>query len=257
MERVAFLIEETNERLRCLLNPESLVIRRTAGVRSRRSLGGPLTGTGLTDDPLVYTGGGRTELQLDLLFDVALAGSSITSDDVRELTSPLWNLAENSARNKNFRQPPQVRFLWGKAWDIPGVVVAVAERLEYFTAGGAPQRSWLRMRLLRMTDSTLTVTAAGQPDLEIPAAPTEWPATLEPPAGGWDVHEMIGGAAAGETGEAGGLVGERLDQLAFDYYGDASLWRLLAAANDIDDPFHIDSGTLLQIPTGPDTGGTP
>ena len=28
MERVAFLIEETNERLSCLLNPETLVMRR-------------------------------------------------------------------------------------------------------------------------------------------------------------------------------------------------------------------------------------
>ena len=40
MERVAFLIEETNERLRCLLNPETLVLRRTAGVRPRQSATG-------------------------------------------------------------------------------------------------------------------------------------------------------------------------------------------------------------------------
>ena len=31
MERVAFLIEETGERIACLLNPESLVVRRIAG----------------------------------------------------------------------------------------------------------------------------------------------------------------------------------------------------------------------------------
>src|SRR5438132_13528251 len=95
MERVAFLIEETGVRLGCLLNPEGLVTRRIAGVRRRRSLSGHLTGTQLADDPLLYTGGGRMELELDLLFDVSLAGSSITSDDVRDLTRPLWDLGEN------------------------------------------------------------------------------------------------------------------------------------------------------------------
>ncbi len=39
MERVAFLIEETGERIGCLLNPDSLVIRRSAGVQPRRSAG--------------------------------------------------------------------------------------------------------------------------------------------------------------------------------------------------------------------------
>ena len=60
MERVAFLIEDTNERLSCLLNPENLVVRRIAGVQPRRSAAGQLTGVGLADDPLLYTGGGRT-----------------------------------------------------------------------------------------------------------------------------------------------------------------------------------------------------
>src|SRR5688500_15063738 len=96
MERVAFLIEPGGQRLACLLNPETVVMRRHAGVRRRRSVGGPLTGAGLSDDPLLYTGGGLTELRLDLLFDVSVAGSTVTSEDVRELTGPFWRMAENS-----------------------------------------------------------------------------------------------------------------------------------------------------------------
>ena len=46
MERAAFLIEETNQRIGCLLNPESLVVWRTAGLRSRQSVSGQLTGAG-------------------------------------------------------------------------------------------------------------------------------------------------------------------------------------------------------------------
>ncbi len=161
MERVAFLIEETGERIGCLLNPDSLVIRRSAGVQPRRSAGGQLSGSGLGDDPLLYTGGGKTELEIDLLFDVSLADSSITTDDVRDLTRPLANLAENSGDRDNYIRPPLVRFVWGKSWNVPGIVAAVAERFEQFSAGGAPQRSWLRMRLLRVSDPVTPIAQDG------------------------------------------------------------------------------------------------
>lgn len=151
MERIAFLLEETGERIDCLLNPESFVVRRVAGVQPRRSIGGPLTGAALTDDPLLYTGGGRTELTLDLLFDISLATGPTPLTDVRMLTQPLWNLAENRT-DDNSGKPTLVRFIWGKAWNVPAVVAAVAERYEYFTPEGIPQRSWLRLRLVRVSE---------------------------------------------------------------------------------------------------------
>ena len=72
MERVAFIVEETGERIDCLLNPDTVVVRRHAGLRRRRTAGGIVTGTNLADDPLMATGGGRTELELELLFDVTI-----------------------------------------------------------------------------------------------------------------------------------------------------------------------------------------
>src|SRR5438045_8649977 len=116
MERVAFLLEKTGERIPCLLNPASVVVQRSAGVQSRQSTAGPLTGAALKDDPLLYTGGGTTEILLDLLFDVTLAGSSLMSDDVRDLTRPLTGLAEGSEGDDGYGQVPLVRFVWGKAW---------------------------------------------------------------------------------------------------------------------------------------------
>src|SRR2546426_10403439 len=95
MDRVGFLIEDSGERLGCLLNPETLEIMRVAGVKPRRAAGGLFTGKGLRDDPLLFTGGGTTELKMDLLFDVGLAGSSIQSEDVRDLTGAILQLAEN------------------------------------------------------------------------------------------------------------------------------------------------------------------
>lgn len=90
MERVAFLIEDTGEHLGCLLNPETVVMQRSAGVEPRRSAGGKLSGTGLADDPLLFTGGGHTELRLDLLFDVDLAPALLHVQDVRQMTRPIW-----------------------------------------------------------------------------------------------------------------------------------------------------------------------
>lgn len=43
--------------------------------------------------------------------------------------------------------------------------------------------------------------------------------------------------------------GDRLDTLAYQYYQDASLWWIIAAANNIHDaPFGLKDGTILRIP---------
>jgi hypothetical protein len=241
VERVAFLIERTGVRLGCLLNPESLVVRRTAGVRPRTSAGGPLTGAGLRDDPLLFTGGGSTTLELDLLFDVSLAGSSVAAEDVRDLTAPLWELAENAPADDGYGRPPLVHFVWGKSWNVAGVVAAVAERLESFTPEGTPQRSWLRMRLLRAAEpgAAEPTPAAAPPALEDLAVPPEGEAPEET-TGAW---EIAGGGAPEE-----GVGGERLDAVAYSSYGDPAYWRLLAAFNNIADPLRVVPGTVLQIP---------
>src|SRR5690242_5997972 len=104
----------------CLLNPETLEARRLAGVRPRATATGRLVGAGLADDTLLFTGGGTTELVLDLVFALHLAESATTTDDVRAITGRLWQLAENSTRESDAARPPLVRLVWGKAWNLPG-----------------------------------------------------------------------------------------------------------------------------------------
>jgi hypothetical protein len=239
MERVTFVVESTGERLGCLLNPETLQVSRNAGVRRRRTATGLLAGAGISDDPLLYAGGGQTDLVLDLLFDIGIAGSTIQTRDVRDLTRPLWDLAESTAASTG-ATPPVVRFLWGKSWNIPGVITAVAERLEQFTPDGAPTRSWLRMRFVRVNES-----AAAE------AATPQGTTTLLSGAGpeGEVVHQVVGGGS-----DAPGS-GERLEDIAFLYYGDPSAWRQIAEANDIVDPSSVAPGTVLRIPASAAAGG--
>lgn len=43
--------------------------------------------------------------------------------------------------------------------------------------------------------------------------------------------------------------GDRLDTLAYQYYDDASLWWIIASANNIHNaPFGLKDGTILRIP---------
>lgn len=239
MERVTFLLEDTAQRISCMLNPESVVVRRTAGVRRKSSLGGRLTGGGAADDPLHFTGGGRTELELDLLFDTTIAGSTIASDNVRDLTRPLWDLAENYTAADGAARLRRVRLLWGKAWNFEGAVIAAAERFEHFDATGVPRRSWLRLRLVRTG-----VRMAATQLVPLEASSYAAPDTGDVREDEIIVHEVVGD----ERGLSSDAVGDRLDLIATRYYGEPSLWRVLAAFNGISDPAHIPPPRQIRIP---------
>jgi Contractile injection system tube protein len=266
MERVAFLIERTGQQISCLLNPESVVARRNAGLRTRVAGGGIATGVTLSDDPVVATGGGVTELELDLLFDVDLArqltpsvasaagspaAASPGSDgapaeaplqtDVRDLTRPIWSLAENADGDDGYGAPPVVRMIWGRSWNVPAVVAAVAERLERFSVDGAPQRSWLRLRLRRVSD------APSRGPLREPATPQ-----FETPP----LEDANSGEAAPRMElpvDDAGFPGRRLDEIAAERYGDPGAWRFIATINGIDNPLAVGEGLVLRL-DGADSG---
>ena len=236
MERVAFLIESTGQRLDCLVNPETLVCRRASGLRRRTLLGREIEGSAWSDDVLVWGGGTLNEMQLDLLFDTSLVAGPAVVDDVQSLTRPFWSLAEQSARYNGRVGVQLARFVWGKSWNVLGVVSSVAERFECFLPNGAPQRSWLRMTFVRVTESAGAAAAAGTRQTTFAEAPLarssrDAPAGLSPALDAPD-SEM---AAPLDVHEG------RLDQLAFALTGDSSNWRALASARNIDDPMAVDT----------------
>jgi hypothetical protein len=258
VERVVFLIEQGGERISCLLNPESVVVRRRAGLVPRAA-GGPLGAPARSDDELLFVGGGLTELTLDLLFDVDLLGRGTggrpaqglpsTSpepqvEDVRALTGPLVRLAESAAGPRDLPWPPPVRFIWGKAWNLPVVVTAVAERFDRFTSGGLPQRSWLRLRLLRVAEPQAAPATLGDELPELDLAALERLASAKATAEPATVHIVIGA-----DDEEGGSA-ERMDLLAWRFLGTPVLWRLLALSNPwIEDPLTLSAGEPLVVPS--------
>jgi hypothetical protein len=238
MERVAFIVDATGERIDCLLNPESLEVRRLAGVRGAATANGALVGTGLADDPVLFTGGGRTELTVDLIFDVDLADVSSPPEDVRSMTGRLWQLAENTVVERGSNRPPLVRFVWGKSWNTPGVIVAISERFDAFGSAGAPRRSWLRLKLLRASEPSAGPASSFEAELtnaEFSAASATTPDAVQ---------------ATGDGGSEDGFGGVRFDLLAASALGNPLRWRALAEHNDIANPMDVAPGTVLSVPQG-------
>jgi contractile injection system tube protein len=218
------------------VNPDTVVVRRLAGLRSRRTAGGLVTGTRLTDDPIAVTGGGRTEIELDLLFDVSLVRTPNPPSTVRDLTQPLWQLAENGPEG-DYPTARNVRLVWGKSWNIPVVVAAVSERFERFTVTGVPERSWVRLRLIRTGEPEtfdLAPGLSGEDQLDAASIGIE-----EVPEDQITFHEILGGDDK-ET--------ERLDEIATRYYGEPALWRILARFNDVEDPLDLDPQSIIRVP---------
>ena len=294
MERVTFLVERTGERIPCLLNPEALEVRRSAGIVRRRGAGGAVIGNPRTDDPLVATGGGITDYELKLLFDVdllvgqapagtiapaaapsatpasleaglaaglqegetpaegesegatstdapvaepAIAAEVPSTVDVRSLTQPLWALAENGQPVAGSLAPQRVRFVWGRSWNVPGVILAVAERLECFDPQGVPKRSWLSLLMRRVEE-----------ELESGNAP--------PPPTSPQFEINAGEPTSGDSGDDSvvipvddeGVAMTPLHIVAAERYGDPRYDRAIAEYNDLDDLLELEEGVPLRLP---------
>ncbi len=241
MERVAFLVEATGARIDCLLNPETVVFRREAGLKRRSVMGQLIGDSPWSDDMLICGGGGLTELQLDLLFDTSLLTSPNEVDDVQLLTSRFWDLSEHATDSQGFYGPNLVRFIWGKTWNILGAVAAVAERFEHFLPSGAPQRSWLRLNFVWVADPT----ARRRKSVQSTAIDAGAVAPLLGPAGESDLAptedlDQFPGSSVGAPG--------RLDQVAYALTGDPANWRKLAEDSGIDDPTMLKPDSVLRIP---------
>lgn len=228
MERVTFIIEHSQEQVVCLLNPEELTLSRSAGI-STRDTQKSLAGKKLKDDPVLFTGGGKTNINFQLLFDVSLISSTMRSPDIRAITSKLWSLTEPLEDNK----APTVRFIWGKAWNILGVITEVSEKLDRFTQQGIPERSWLTLGMQRIDDDSFIAPAISEPQRL---------ALLED-------HTSLIAAVEGSSTKRVVVTDSKLDTLAQQHYRDSTYWRLIAKHNDVADPMNVPSGTVLELPT--------
>lgn len=161
---------------------------------------------------------GPQTLRLSLTFDTYEAG-----EDVSLTTNELWRLMETRTRQEGDRNqkipPPEVAFEWG-VFRFVAVITNMTQRFILFKQDGTPVRA------------KVDVTFTQHRDLN------DYP-RQNPTSGGGDVERVWRVVA-----------GDRLDTIAYQVYGDATKWRLIAEHNQIVDPLTLRAGQQLTIPLG-------
>ena len=163
---------------------------------------------------LEFKGGGASSLNMELFFDTYEKG-----DDVRQHTNKVWELMSidpfliDPTTIKG--RPPMVRFQWGPVISFKAVITSITQRYTMFKSDGTPVRA------------TLTVTFQESED----SFPAQNPTT------------------ASRMGYKTRVVreAENLDWIAFEEYGDASLWRYIADFNNLENPKKLAPGLILSI----------
>ncbi|MEU9175391.1 peptidase M23 [Streptomyces sp. NPDC048550] len=148
------------------------------------------------------------------------------SNDVRKKVEALFSCCETTTASIAANQPstPWVVFEWGafSTARFNAYVSSVEAQYTLFNTNGMPIRAVCQVSLHEIPSSTL-----GQ-------NPTSGALTTR------RVHRVV--------------AGDSLPLLAWREYGDATVWRTIAEANDIDDPKALIPGVELMLPAAEEVG---
>ncbi|MDQ0821176.1 nucleoid-associated protein YgaU [Arthrobacter sp. V4I6] len=195
-------------RIEFQFNPKELSMGKTASWTRQTAKANQKAG------PPQYNGPMPSKLTLEMFFDA----SGKQDDAVVQRVDKLFAccVPTDASLKQNKGSPPWVLFRWGELTGFLAYVASVQVKYTLFTAAGLPVRA------------TCTVTLE-----EIAGSPPK----QNPTSGGLvprRVHVLI--------------EGDTLAGIAYNEYGNASLWRAVAAANRIDDPLRLRPGTSVLLP---------
>lgn len=163
--------------------------------------------------PPEFKGADPIGLTVEVFLDAYETGKDITRD-IDLLTSCCVPLPETISSKKP--SPPWVLFGWGARVHITAYVESVDVKCTMFKPDGTPLRA------------TCTVAMKEIPPELAKQNPTS------------------GGVATLRSHLV--VEGDSLPLIAYQEYGDAGAWRVLADANGIDDPMRIRSGSRVLVP---------
>ncbi len=111
--------------------------------------------------------------------------------------------------------PPICKFVWGD-FSFVAIVESVKVTYEMFRPDGTPVRAKAKVKMKQIEEETFY--------------PPQNPTSRSAPRKVWVVQE-----------------GQRLDWIAYQEYGDASMWRRLADINRLDNPLRLRPGQILDL----------
>ena len=161
-----------------------------------------------------FGGGGARELALELFFDVTELPEA--QRDVRAETDKLVKMT-HILRSRETPRPPTCTVDWNrkKTADFPfrGVISTLAQRFTLFDTNGRPLRATVNV--------TITEFLKRSDDLK----------NTDPELSTRTVQR-----------------GDDLPRIAAEVYLDPTVWRVIARANRIEDPFELVVGSVLTLP---------
>jgi len=213
---------EAGKQIKALYNPEKYSV--TKGVQYAE-IGIP----GLNEPVLQFIRGQNEKVTLELFFDTTEQGMVDNVKDVRTLTVDVYSLMRVDTKS---HAPPRFTIEWGAGKSLLGqgavgsplcVLESMTEEFSLFAPTGEPLRAKL----------TLTIREASTVKLEFQNTPRESPDRTR------IVHSVRG---------------QRITDIAWLEYGDATQWRPIAEASGIENPRFLDPGTTVKVPGLPKGG---
>jgi hypothetical protein len=163
-----------------------------------------------------FVGSGPRMLSVEVFLDATATHDNSVEERVEKLMTACVPTQKSIQRKKP--ASPWVRFEWGTARSVSfdGVVSNLSVAYSLFDVDGKPLRATCSV--------SIEEAGVGKPGQN----PTS------------------GSRAARRTHRV--VAGDSLPQLAWREYGDATAWRVIAEANDIDDPMVLMPGAELLVP---------
>ncbi|AYG81842.1 hypothetical protein DWB77_04009 [Streptomyces hundungensis] len=167
--------------------------------------------------PPKFTGAMPASLQLEVFLDASGTPSSNTVQSQVELLLSCCEVTSQSISAKA-PSPPWVEFSWGSFSTVQFVAYVTSVNASYtlFSPNGMPLRATCTLALTEVASET----------------------KRQNPTSGALSARRVHRTVAGDT----------LASLAWREYGDATQWRTIAEANEIDDPMRLRPGTELLLP---------
>ncbi len=189
-------------------NPKELQIQKAAKWERK-----PAT-QAKTAGPPEFKGADPCKLTVELFFDATSKDSGGVVAAVEQLFSCCVPTSETVGKKK--AMPYLVIFQWGRTTSFPGFITQVSAKYTLFSAEGTPIRAVCSVSMEEMP----------------PGAPRQNPTS---------------GALVARRSQVM-IAGDSLASVAYAEYGEATMWRLLASYNGIDDPMRVPEGTTLLLP---------
>jgi hypothetical protein len=200
-----------------LFNPTEYTITKTNTWNFKEVQGSSLP-------PPEFGGGSPRQISLSLLLDNSVLDDSQSVLSITQDLFKMMEVADGQPAAGARSAPPYVTFRWGAVDTFKAVCTSLTCAYQLFQPNGDPIRAEIKLDLKQAEPAS----TASANSANLGQNPTT--------------------RAIADAGVHTVQDGDSLPSIAYRAYGDATRWRTIADANQIDDPLRLRRGTPLMLP---------